>query len=277
MGTDKYIHRWDIRLWLWVCLYSAMIFSSIPTVRGFQKFTYETAGKEFFIYSVLFVITAAVAMFLYILIFRLRARDISRYIWLLLCGGAYFYLAIILGKHPEESVHLIEYSLLALLVFRALNHRIRDWTVYLTSALMVALIGSIDEFMQWLTPGRIWDYKDLGINAAAGALLLFAVHKIIKPDSGSRPVEKFSVRLLAGTMTLDLILLGLFLSNTPETVNVYTSAFKGLSWLRNEEPMTKHINSTIFFNIKTVWSFIVITLAAVWISAGLWERKINSA
>lgn len=309
--TAKNIHGWDLKLWLWVFLCSTAIFFTIPLARSIQKFTSDTVGREFFTYSVLFVISAALSTLLYFLFFKLKIKSISQYIWLFFCGGSYVYFTLLLKENPEESVHLLEYGLLAFFVFRALNRRIRDWTVYSTAALMVSFIGTVDEFIQWMMPGRYWDYRDVGINAVAGSLFLLAVCKGIRPDTVSGPSGKFSVRILVGAITLNLVFLGLCLSNTPDMVNTYTSKFTGLSWLRNEEPMAeyghKYKNYNILpakhpgerpedlqktaspeqnnskgktdkiitsFSMKTAWLFIILTLTTVWISAGLWQRKL---
>ncbi len=229
--------RW--RSWLWVFLCAAGIFSTVPLARSVQELVYNSVGKEFFTYTVLSVIGAGLAAILYILVFKLRVRKISRYIWIFTGAGLYIYFTIQLREKPEEAFHFLEYGALAYFLFRALSHSIRDRTIYITIVLSVLFVGTADEFIQWLMPGRYWDYRDIGINVLAGVFFSIIVWKGIKPEIISKPVRRLSIRILAGVITLDLLFLGICLSNTPDVVRRYTAAFEPLMWLRGEEVMTE--------------------------------------
>jgi hypothetical protein len=145
-----------------------------------------------------------------------------------------------LRKHPEEPLHLVEYGLLSFFVFNALRYRIKDWTIYLTTALIILFFGSVDEFIQWLIPGRYWELKDVWINILASLIFVLAVWKGIRPHVISQPVGRLSVRILIGTFSINLLFLGLCLSNTPAAVKSYTGVIDLLSWLRYEEPMIEY-------------------------------------
>ncbi len=197
-------------------------------------------GAEFFTYAVLFIIGAVLVTLIYYLISRLKVRNVSQYAWLGLCSSIFIYSTLQLRTHPEEAVHLLEYGLLAFLIFRALSFKIHDWTVYITSAFLVFIIGTADEFIQWLTPSRYWSYKDVGINTLAGAFFMLAIAKGINPTVINSKVRKYSAALLMKAALAALFVLGLCLSNTPEAVHDYTGKISGLSWLRHEETMTDY-------------------------------------
>ncbi len=237
---EKESSGWNLKLWLWVLLFTILIYSTIPLARSFQKIIYASVGKEFFTYSVLFVIIAGLISILYALLFKLRVKSISQYIWLIISGGMFIFFTIHLSHYPEEAVHLLEYGLLAYLVFKALSHRVRDWTVYISAVGLTAFIGTGDEFIQWLVPTRVWDYRDVQINAAAGAFFLIAISKGIRPEIISQPVKRYSVKILAGIITLNLVFLGFCLSVTPRTLDIYTSLCNSISWLQHEETMTEY-------------------------------------
>jgi VanZ family protein len=221
-----------------VCI--GIIFTTIPLARSLQKIVYSTVGKEFFTYFVLFTVLAGLALLLYLLIRKYRVRTPSQYLWIFLIGGTFIYFTFQLRKHPEEAVHLIEYAVLAFLLLNALGHRIRDWTAYITAGLLVAFIGTADECIQWMLPSRVWDYKDVTINALAGVLSLLAINRGIKPERMQGKVTVFSIKWLVVSATVLIIVLGLCLSNTPGAVSLYTKQFPALSWLINEEPMTEY-------------------------------------
>ncbi len=238
--TSKDIKRWNWKLWLWGFLCSMGIFTTIPVARNLQKFVYNTVGREFFTYVVLFVVCIGLAILLYLFIFKLKVKKISQYIWLFICAGLYIYHTIQLRAHPEEAIHFLEYGLLSYLLFKALSYRIQDWTVYLTAVFFVLFIGTTDEFLQWIMPQRFWDFRDVGLNMLAGGIFLLAIWKGINPTVISKPVKKISVGMLAGIITANLIFMGLCLSNTPNFVNRYTTAISTLSWLQNEEVMSDY-------------------------------------
>lgn len=238
--TSKDIERWNWKLWLWVFLCSMGIFTTIPVARNLQKFVYNTVGREFFTYVVLFVVCIGLAILLYLFIFKLKVKKISQYIWLFICAGLYIYHTIQLRAHPEEAIHFLMYGLLSYFLFKALSYRIHDWTVYLTAVFFVLFIGTTDEFLQWMMPQRFWDFKDVGLNMLAGGIFLLGVWKGINPTVISKPVKKISVGMLAGIITANLIFMGLCLSNTPNFVNRYTTAISTLSWLQNEEVMSDY-------------------------------------
>jgi VanZ family protein len=237
--NTKEIHNWNWKLWIWTLLCALFIFSAVPVARSFQKFVYNTVGKEFFTYFVLSVILCCLSVLLYYLIFKFKVKTTSQYVWLLICGGLYVYSTLRLRQHPEEAFHLLEYGLLAFLTYRALSHRIQDWTIYITSVILASCVGVADEFIQWLLPSRYWSYKDVGINSLAAAILVFAIWKGIKPKVINTQVQKISVKMLRWSATVLLILMGLCLSNTPAAVNKYTSPVTILSWLNDEENMSE--------------------------------------
>ena len=217
----------------------AAILFTVPFARSMQKLVYSTVGKEFFTYTVFFSVCVCLAAALYSLLFKYRAKNVSQYIWLFLCAGVYIYYAATLRKYPEEAIHFIEYGLLAYLLFRALSVRIRDVTVYMTALVLVAVVGAFDEFIQWLTPRRVWDYRDVAFNSIAGLVLLVAIWKAIRPAIISAKVKKYSLKVFAMALTINLLFLGLCLSNTPDMVKRYASAPSALEWLLREETMTE--------------------------------------
>lgn len=289
---NKEALRWNRTAWLRVFLWTAAIFATVPVARRVQRYVYDTIGKDFFTYMVLFIFMSLLVALVYFLLFRSAVKSAHQYTWLALSAGAYIYTTLQLREHPEEAVHLLQFGFLAYLLYRALSHRIRDWTVYITTLLFVLFIGILDEFIQWLTPERIWSYKDIGINAVAGVYFVLAVSKGIKPETVRGPVKRFSVSMLAGIITLNLLFLGLCLSNTPEAVKQYTSVFPGLSWLAEEETMTEFLKEDsavkgqadspassekmiTLFSLHTAWYTIIALIVSVWVCSEFWKRRLK--
>jgi hypothetical protein len=71
---------------------------------------------------------------------------------------------------PEEAIHVAEYGVIGILVYRALSHRTRDFSIYIMAALIVGMIGVLDEYIQWIAPSRVFDLRDIRTNFVAGSL-----------------------------------------------------------------------------------------------------------
>ena len=228
-----------IKSWLWVILCSLGIFVIVPVAGPLSKFVDHWIGREIAGYIALCVVAVALAVLCYTFIFKLKIKRISQYLWLLATAAAYIYLALQLLSSPAEVFHLFAYAFLSYLIFRALSHEIKDSTIYFTAVLFVMFIGIIDECIQWMTPGRIFDFADIGINVLSGALFQLAIWKGIQPANIHKPIQKFSINLLAGMITVNLLFLLFCFSNTPKVVARYTSMIKPLSWLNSVEPMNE--------------------------------------
>jgi VanZ family protein len=268
-SDSEIIRDWNRKAWLWVFLCSFAIFFTIPVARSIQKIIANTIGRDFFTYFAVFIVACGLAVLLYFFIVKFKVRKISQYAWLVICAGLYIFLTIKLDKYPEESFHLIEFGLLSYFIFNALQYKIRDRAIYIITILIVLLIGTTDEFIQWMIPKRYWDFRDVGTNVVGGLIFQLAIWKGIRPGFIDQPIAKISVKMLMVVLTVDLIFLGLCLSNTPSAVKSYTAVFQSLSWLRAEEPMSK------FAFLKTAWSLILISLISIWMLGMRWLKRLK--
>jgi len=176
---------------------------------------------------------------LYYLIFKLKIRAPSNYIWLFIVSGLYIYFTLKLWKAPEEAVHFLEYGLLGFFLFKALIYHIRDKSIYVTATFFALFVGTIDEILQWMIPLRYWDFRDVGLNCLSGGLFQLAVWKVVKPKLISEKINSKSLRIFTSIFASCLIILGLCASNTPQRVASYTKKIPWLSFLQKEEPMSE--------------------------------------
>lgn len=225
--------------WLWVGVCSIGIFLTIPIARWIQEFVSNKWGRELFAYFVLVVLAAGVITLLYFLIFKLKIRTQSKYIWLFLIAAIYIYCTIKLWNSPEEAVHFLEYGLLGFFLFKALSLHIKDKSIYFTATLLALLVGTFDEIIQWIIPQRCWDFLDVGLNALSGGLFQLAIFKIIHPNIISEKFNIRSLRIFTSIFALCLIILALCASNTTQKVAYYTKRIPFLYFLQKEEPMSE--------------------------------------
>ena len=140
---------------------------------------------------------------------------------------------------PTEAVHFLEYGLLGFFIFRALNHSIKDKSIYVSATLLALLIGTFDEIIQWITPHRYWGFRDVGLNGLSGGLFQLAIWKVVAPKAISEKINMQSFRIFTYIIASCLILLGLCASNTPQRVAYYTKKIPWLSFLQKEESMSE--------------------------------------
>jgi len=239
MLSFKIIKKKILLSWLWVILCSIAIYALIPLGNRIQKFISDYLGKKFFIYFILAVLGFVFIGLIYSLIYRLRIRSLPNYIWLLVLAGFYIHLTLKLRNSPVEVTHFLEYGVLSILLFRALNHHIKDKTIYFNAALIILLIGTLDEIIQWIVPGRVWNFKDVKLNVISGGLIQLAIWQVIGPRSISEKINPKSLKIFSYVFSSCLIILGLCVSNTPNRVYHYTQKIPWLSFLQKEEPMSE--------------------------------------
>lgn len=86
------------------------------------------------------------------------------------------------GVGAEERTHLFEYGLVGVLVFHALNERFSGRKsagfVVVAAILSTAVLGLIDELLQFAIPNRGFEFVDVAFNALAGAAAVVTVTAI---------------------------------------------------------------------------------------------------
>ena len=204
--------------WLLFVSCALVVFATVPFARAIRNVVIAHWGRTAFAYTV----AGCVIVSLVVLLRRLRRARALRpigIVWLLAIAAAYLaWTAMLAQESPEEAVHFLEYGLLSMLAFRALSHDIRDPGIYLAAAMLCAAVGTVDEFIQWLTPRRVWELRDVGINAASAALMQGALAFGIRPPYVVWPIRRATFGRLCRIGLLLLALLGVCLVNTPPRV-----------------------------------------------------------
>ncbi|MGB6365852.1 MAG: VanZ family protein [Thermoanaerobaculia bacterium] len=216
--------------WLLVVLWSLLILATVPFARAIQRSVTERWGRESFVIfnlGVLVVLTVALLIYLWRLPRRLGRAQV---LWLVAVLAVYVYTAVRLPS-PEEALHFLEYGVLGVLAFRALSHTIGDSAVYLAAVLVCALVGTIDEALQWMTPDRYGEIRDVGLNVLSAALAQVAIWKSLRPVYIEAGWSAESVRWLCRLGAVVVILLALCALNTPERVERYAARIPALGFL----------------------------------------------
>lgn len=84
---------------------------------------------------------------------------------------------------PEERTHLIEYGIVATLIYQAVLERARNGIRVSYPAILTititAVFGFLDEGIQYFLPNRVYDIRDVGFNALAGVMAVVAIRFLV--------------------------------------------------------------------------------------------------
>jgi hypothetical protein len=223
------------RSWLYAAIWSLVIFCSIPFARAFIEIIEDYLSLDFFLYATLAGTVAGGALAVSNL--RRRTLPLGAYWWLLGTFTAFIGYTYYLRDIPVEAVHVLEYGILGLLVYRALVHRVQDYSVYVMATLIVGLVGVIDEYFQWLIPGRVFDLRDIRTNLLAGGLAQIGLAAGLRPSLVSGLPSRKNQGRLCYFVAAGLILLAIGFMNTPERVAWYAKRIPALSFLLDSNSM----------------------------------------
>ncbi len=156
-------------------LLALIIVATSPVMSRIRNFLFDSLGTRF---ALVLAVGLGVAIGASVVAAALRIREPRPAKRWLRFGGLALAL-VLLGIQvigfgtgnplidAVERFHLIEYGLLGALFYRAFR-RYGDASVLPLTMLAVTLVGTADEFVQWWTPLRVGDARDVLLNTYAG-------------------------------------------------------------------------------------------------------------
>lgn len=225
----------EVTAWLYVAGWTLFIYTCIPLARALQKVIDERWGRELFIWAVGIAVLVSLGVAAACARRSAGAFRLREGAWLVGTATLFGLWTWHLRSAPEEALHFIQYGALSLLVYRALLYRLRDVGIYASAVLVAALLGSVDEIIQWATPRRFFDFRDIALNAGSALLVQVGLAKGIRPALITRTPSPRGIRLAARLASLQLVVLGVCISNTIPRVEWYASRIPGLDFLRTNE------------------------------------------
>jgi len=76
--------------------------------------------------------------------------------------------AFISLESVEETMHFVEYSILSILIYRALSSTYQGHKLYAMAIAITFALGWLDEVIQYFAPGRVYDIRDIFFNVLGG-------------------------------------------------------------------------------------------------------------
>lgn len=163
----------EIRLWIYTLVVVVGIYSTLGLANAIAGELKENGLLDtFFIFSILLVGAAIMAQ-------TLRKQSGGTEIGVGIGIATVYLLVLLRMASPEERTHMIEYGIVATLIYEALTERASFGRFVplpaLLAILATALIGAIDECIQLFIPDRVFDYRDMVFNALAGIMAVTAI------------------------------------------------------------------------------------------------------
>jgi len=218
--------------WLMVGAWSLLVFATIPVANAIRDRIDRAVGGGFFLAAVL-VSIALGTLAAHRAIVRIGSpAGLVGSLWLTGIAGVFTAYTWSMRGNPEEAVHFVEYGVLGVLLYRAFLHRVRDASIYLDAALAAAIVGTVDEAIQWLTPGRTWALRDVWLNFTGAALTLAGLALGVRPPILTARVGRASVRRLVAIAGVLACVVTLSLLNTPPRIAWYSANVPGLAFTR---------------------------------------------
>ena len=219
--------------WAIVGAWSLLVFITIPLANAIQERIDREIGGGFFLAVVLAAIALGALAGLRGIAREGGAAGPPRALWLVAIATVLAAYTWSLRGSPAEAVHFVEYGVLGLLLYRAFLHRVRDASIYVDAALMAALVGTLDEAIQWLTPGRTWALRDVWLNFSGAALTLAALAIGVRPRLVTERTGRAGVRRIVAIAAVLAAVVTLSLLNTPPRIAWYSANVPGLGFTRN--------------------------------------------
>lgn len=156
----------------------------------FIKFYYNNLSFPLGYICYIVSLLLGISLIVYLIFIKGEQRGFV-YFWLAAISIAYAFL-VYRQKLPAEKFHFIEYGFLGYLSYSAVekSDRVnslsekffdsRHSLYYSTACLIVLIIASADEFIQYLLPNRVGELSDVFINLVSGALGLMTIGLVLR-------------------------------------------------------------------------------------------------
>lgn len=238
--------------WAWVVAWALTIYAVVPFARQFVN-ALKSAGLLWMLGPAVYLaiacgVIAAVRAFR-----RAGPRPGGTSWWGLgVAAAAYAAGTWYLRANQEEALHLVEYGVLCLLAFRALSATHPNRAAVIGAALVATAFGMGDEIIQWIVPSRIFDFRDMLINATGGLFMAFAIGAGLRPTFLEPRVPPNSIRMLCRLALLILAILFCCVSATPARLAAIARVFPPAAYVGEEMIQYGHrialADGSIFFS-----------------------------
>ncbi|UCD56953.1 MAG: VanZ family protein, partial [Candidatus Hydrogenedentota bacterium] len=171
-----------MQAWSYAVVMMACILISLPITPILWRAGAKTLGPHFDTTGYVVLLLIIVGFAIHMIRHRHRFGILG---FLLLSALALVYLCLLKYhcRFPAERLHLMEYGLLAYLLYKALRFDLPRAKAYLLGFLISSAFGFFDEVIQHILPNRVFEVRDVMTNLIASALGLLVVAVLLRAKS----------------------------------------------------------------------------------------------
>lgn len=148
-----------MKSWIWVIIYTGLIYASLPFSNGWQQFLRKQLGSDFGLSINLLLF--AVGFFAIFWIIKKTTR-IYLLLSILVLGILLFFISRM--NLPAERLHFLQYGVLGYLIARTIKPRFFGIGGFVLVLFLGGAIGLGDELIQGVLPSRVFDWWDVSYN-----------------------------------------------------------------------------------------------------------------
>lgn len=167
--------RRERRLWLWVFVVMVAIYATLGLA---QRWAQALEDRGLLDFTVGLFLLCMLLVGLTILTQGLRVRPGGAEVAVFIGVATAYLLVLTRMTVPTERSHLIEYSIIGVLIYEALTERSSQGRRVplppVLAVLITVALGALDEGIQWLLPNRVFDPVDILFNTLAGTMAVAA-------------------------------------------------------------------------------------------------------
>lgn len=168
---------------LWWCIATGYLGINYASLGSMPALWYRINGLLngkgiMFQYSLYSSIALVLVVFLYRRRFLNKVRNLLFSIGFILVFCLMFYLE----KNPGEKIHMFQYGVFGLLLFKPLSIDMPAASLRLcvTGSVVCLVAGAVDEIIQGILPNRTFTWQDVFINGLSGILVLAFIYYYLK-------------------------------------------------------------------------------------------------
>lgn len=157
------------RLWFYAFLVLMAILSTLAIGRPLQEMLRDQNVQA--VFFLIGMILTGVTIFMHSK--KVQADKMELVVWF---GLAALYIMFIFRLGAPERSHLMEYSVLAIFIHKALKERLSSKEYLMQPALFAfiatSFVGLLDECIQIFLPDRVFDFEDIQFNTLAAFMAI---------------------------------------------------------------------------------------------------------
>lgn len=172
MSQSRYIFR----RWRLFFIYCAFLYASLPFAPRLWDKIVASIGKVALILPFLSLIVVGVLIIFKIFLLKKRYALLGAF---MICAACAIFFVILRNlEFPAEKIHVIEYGLLAAIIYRSINKKQSLKAVYFKIFVIGFTVGFFDEIIQLFLPNRVFDVNDIFLNGSSvllGQILVYSI------------------------------------------------------------------------------------------------------